>query len=141
MPVDIVDCREVAVDVFFCFLSSLEASRTAIASWSAHEVRRSPQVLPSSFPAICCAVQPSTSLGIALRFPLQPPVNSIFVTTSFSSMSKEIILEHVFFVLYVYLIILPPISFTALLPVSPGSCLKCWYPGIMQLYPPLKCTQ
>jgi len=94
-------------------LRFLEASSTAIASWSAHEVFLSPQVLPSSFSAICCAVQPSTSLGIALRLPLQPPVKTIFVMTQSASMSKEIILEHVFFALYVYLIIQPPISFAA----------------------------
>ena len=75
---------------------------TALASWSAHEVDLGPQVLPRSLSAISSAVHPSTSLDIAFRLPLHPPVNAIFVTLSSSSISKSILTEHVPYVFRSY---------------------------------------
>ena len=82
---------------------SSKALRTAIASWSAHEVLLKPHVFPLSFASICSTVIPSVSFDIALRFPLHPPVKAILLIT-FPFMSNEMAVEHVPVVLFVYLI-------------------------------------
>ena len=57
------------------------ASRTALASWSGHDVPFIPHIMPLTFFSICSTVSPSTSERTAWRFPLQPPVNVTFVIT------------------------------------------------------------
>ena len=72
-----------------------------MASWSAQEVGRRPQVLPRRYSSIFSTVQPSTSLEMAFRLPFQPPVKRMPVTT-LPSRRKRISIGQTFWGIYVY---------------------------------------
>ena len=62
------------------------------------DVFLNPHLIPPIFSSTWATVSPSTSFGMALRFPLQPPVNFTLCTTS-PSRSSSICVEQVPFVL------------------------------------------
>ena len=72
------------ISVPFCFYS-LSAFVNAFENWSAQDVFLGPQVLPLRIDAISSAFLPSTSLAIALRLPLHPPIKFTLWMTPFSS--------------------------------------------------------
>lgn len=76
-------------------------SLSAFASWSGQDVGRKPHLIPLKSLISSSFFLPFASAATPWVLPLQPPVNLMFDTISFSSTSKVIFIEHTPFGEYV----------------------------------------